>query len=158
MTTVLFPGSCDPFHNGHLEIVERAASLFEEVVVATMRNPQKSEALFTLEERQEMIAESCTHIRNIRIVSMSTLVVNVAREVGAKAIVKGLRAVSDFEYEMQMAQMNKQLTGIETLFITTGAPHSFLASRLLVEVHRYGGDVSALVPEPVARRLKEKDL
>ncbi len=156
MTVVLIPGSFDPVHNGHLEIIERAAGLFDEVVVATMRNPQKSEALFTLEERQEMLEESLAHVTNLRIVAMSTLVVNVAREVGATAIVKGLRAVSDFENEMQMAQMNEQLSGIETLFIMTGPTHSFLGSRLLREVVRYGGDVSALVPEPVSRRLKER--
>jgi pantetheine-phosphate adenylyltransferase len=158
VTTVLFPGSFDPFHNGHLEIVERAAGLFDEVVVATMRNPQKSDPLFTLEERLEMLEDSLAHVRNIRIVAMTTLVVNVARDVGAIAIVKGLRAVSDFENEMQMAQMNGQLSGIETLFIMTGSTHSFIASRLLREVVRFGGDVSALVPEPVARRLKEKAL
>ncbi|HEV2361326.1 MAG TPA: pantetheine-phosphate adenylyltransferase [Acidimicrobiales bacterium] len=156
MTSVLFPGSFDPFHNGHLEIVERAHALFDEVIVATMRNPQKAEALFTLEERQEMIEESLSHLTGIRIVSMSTLVVNVARDVGASAIVKGLRAVSDFENEMAQAQMNRQLSGIETLFIMTGSTHSFIASRLIREVHRYGGDVSVLVPEAVSRRLKEK--
>jgi pantetheine-phosphate adenylyltransferase len=156
VTTVLFPGSFDPFHNGHLEIVERAAGLFDEVVVATMRNPQKSEPFFSLDERLEMLEESLAHVKNIRIVAMPTLVVTVARDVGAIAIVKGLRAVSDFENEMQMAQMNGQLSGIETLFIMTGSTHSFIASRLLREVVRFGGDVSALVPEPVARRLKEK--
>jgi pantetheine-phosphate adenylyltransferase len=156
VTTVLFPGSFDPFHNGHLEIVERAAGLFDEVVVATMRNPQKSDPLFSLDERLEMLEESLAHVHNIRIVAMTTLVVTVARDVGAIAIVKGLRAVSDFENEMQMAQMNGQLSGIETLFIMTGSTHSFIASRLLREVVRFGGDVSALVPEPVARRLKEK--
>lgn len=156
MTTVLIPGSFDPVHNGHLEIIERAAGLFEHVVVAAMRNPQKAEALFRLEERQEMLEESLAHVANIRIVSMSTLVVNVAHEVGATAIVKGLRAVSDFENEMQMAQMNEQLSGIETLFIMTGPTHSFLGSRLIREVVRYGGDVSGLVPEPVSKRLKER--
>jgi pantetheine-phosphate adenylyltransferase len=156
VTTVLFPGSFDPFHNGHLEIVERAAGLFDEVVVATMRNPQKSDPLFSLDERLEMLEESLAHVHNIRIVAMTTLVVTVARDVSAIAIVKGLRAVSDFENEMQMAQMNGQLSGIETLFIMTGSTHSFIASRLLREVVRFGGDVSALVPEPVARRLKEK--
>jgi pantetheine-phosphate adenylyltransferase len=154
--TVLIPGSFDPIHNGHLEIIERAAGLFDEVVVATMRNPQKADALFSLEERKAMLEESTGHLPNVRIVLMETLVVNVAREVGASAIVKGLRAVSDFESEMQMAQMNEQLSGIETIFVMTGPTHSFLGSRLIREVVRYGGDVSALVPEPVNRRLKER--
>ncbi len=156
MKTVLIPGSFDPIHNGHLEIIERAAGLFDEVVVATMRNPQKSDALFSLEERKAMLEESLSHLDNVRIVLMETLVVNVARDVGASAIVKGLRAVSDFESEMQMAQMNEQLSGIETIFVMTGPTHSFLGSRLIREVVRFGGDVSALVPEPVNRRLKER--
>ncbi len=154
MTVGLIPGSFDPFHNGHLEVVERAAHIFDEVVVAAIRNPQKSEPLFDLEERREMIAESCAHISAVRIVSISTLLVNVARDVGATAIVKGLRAVSDFESELQMAQMNRSLSGVETLFIPSSSNHSFIASRLLREVARYGGDVSAFVPAPVAVRLK----
>jgi pantetheine-phosphate adenylyltransferase len=152
----LIPGSFDPVHNGHLEVIERAARLFDEVVVATLRNPQKTEALFDLGERQEMLEESLSHLVNVRIVSVATLVVNVAQEVGASAIVKGLRAVSDFENELQMAQMNKQLSGVETLFIPTSSAHSFIASRLLREVARFGGDVTAFVPEVVALRLKEK--
>jgi pantetheine-phosphate adenylyltransferase len=152
----LIPGSFDPFHNGHLEVVERASKIFDEVVVAAIRNPQKSEALFTLEERHEMIAESCAHISGVTIVSIATLLVNVAKEVNATAIVKGLRAVSDFENELQMAQMNRSLSGVETLFIPTSSNHSFIASRLLREVARYGGDVSAFVPAPVQRRLAEK--
>lgn len=155
-TTVLIPGSFDPIHKGHLEIIERASGLFDEVVVAAMRNPQKAEALFSLEERQEMIEESTAHLANVRVVAMQTLVVDVAREVGATAIVKGLRAVSDFESEMQMAQMNETLSGIETLFVMTGPTYSFVGSRLIREVVRFGGDVSALVPEPVTRRLKER--
>jgi pantetheine-phosphate adenylyltransferase len=137
-------------------VIERAARLFDEVVVATLRNPQKSEALFDLEERQEMLEESLSHLVNVRIVSVSTLVVNVAEDVGASAIVKGLRAVSDFENELQMAQMNKQLSGVETLFIPTSSAHSFIASRLLREVARFGGDVTSFVPHVVAQRLKEK--
>ena len=156
MTVGLIPGSFDPFHNGHLEVVERAAFIFDEIVVAAIRNPQKSEALFDLEERREMIAESCAHIPHVRIVSIATLLVNVARDVEATAIVKGLRAVSDFESELQMAQMNRSLSGVETLFIPTSSDHSFIASRLLREVARYGGDVRAFVPAAVAKRLEHK--
>ena len=156
MRIALFPGSFDPFHNGHLEVVESASRLFDEVIVAVLRNPQKGEPLFTLEERQEMLEDSIVHLSRVRVVSMSTLVVTVAQEVGATAIVKGLRAVTDFENEMQMAQMNQQLSGIDTLFIPTASTHSFIASRLLREVARFGGDVTALVPAPVAKRLQER--
>ena len=156
MTVALIPGSFDPCHNGHLEVIERAGRLFDEVVVAVLRNPQKAEPLFTLQEREEMLREAVVHLPNTRIVAVSTLVVEVARDVGANAIVKGLRAVSDFENELQMAQMNRQLSGIETLFIPTSSTSSFVASRLLREVARYGGDVSSFVPKVVAERLEEK--
>lgn len=156
MTAALFPGSFDPFHDGHLEIVERAHALFDAVVVAALRNPAKGEPLFDLEERKAMIAECVSHLDRVRIVSMTGLVAALAREVSAGVIVKGLRAVSDFEYEMQMAQMNQHLSGIDTLFIASGSEHSFIASRLLREVARLGGDVTALVPPPVAVRIKER--
>lgn len=156
MTIALIPGSFDPFHNGHLEVVERATRLFDSVVVAALRNPQKSQALFDLDERREMMAESMAHLPTVSIVSVSTLLVEVAHDVGATAIVKGLRAVSDFESELQMAQMNRSLSGVETLFIPTSSSHSFIASRLLREVARYGGNVAAFVPPAVERRLKEK--
>ncbi|HVB19359.1 MAG TPA: pantetheine-phosphate adenylyltransferase [Acidimicrobiales bacterium] len=153
MTVGLIPGSFDPFHNGHLEVVERASRVFDEIVVAAIRNPQKSEPLFDLEQRRDMISESCVHLDNVRIVSIATLLVNVARDVNATSIVKGLRAVSDFESELQMAQMNRSLSGVETLFLPSSSHTSFIASRLLREVARYGGDVSSFVPEPVAKRL-----
>jgi pantetheine-phosphate adenylyltransferase len=156
VTVALIPGSFDPFHNGHLDVVERAGRLFDDVVVATLRNPQKAEPLFTLVEREEMLKDALAHLPNVRIVSVSKLVVDVARDVGATAIVKGLRAVSDFENELQMAQMNRQLSGIETLFVPTTSTSAFVASRLLREVARYGGDVSAFVPKVVALRLQEK--
>jgi pantetheine-phosphate adenylyltransferase len=152
----LFPGSFDPFHNGHLEIVERASHLFDEVVVAALRNPQKSSALFDLSEREAMLKEVLAHIPAVRIVSVSTLLVNVARDVGASAIVRGLRAVSDFETEMQMAQMNHHLSGVETIFIPTSSNYSFVASKLVREVARFGGDVSAFVPPVVAEHLEKK--
>jgi pantetheine-phosphate adenylyltransferase len=156
VSIALVPGSFDPFHNGHLEVVERAAQLFDEVVVAALRNPQKASSLFDLEERRQQIADSTAHLDNVRIVSVSTLLVDVARDVDASAIVKGLRAVSDFETELQMAQMNRSLSGVETLFIPTSSKYSFIASRLLREVARYGGDVSPFVPEPVRLALEAR--
>ena len=156
MKTVLYPGSFDPIHNGHLEIIETAARLFDEVVVASMRNPQKGEPLFTLDERLAMLQESVAHLPNVRVTMFGSLVVDLAREVGADFIVKGLRAVSDFESELLMAQMNHAISGVDTLFIPSASTHSFLASKLIREIARFGGDVSSMVPAPVARRLKEK--
>ncbi len=156
MTVVLYPGSFDPIHNGHVEIVETAARLFDRVVVAAVRNPQKGEPLFTLEDRQELIGEALGHLDNVEVTMFSSLVVDLARDVGAHFIVKGLRAVSDFESELQMAQMNKRISGVDTLFIPTTSSHSFLASRLIREIARFGGSIDSMVPSCVATRLKER--
>jgi pantetheine-phosphate adenylyltransferase len=156
VTTVLYPGSFDPIHNGHIEIIEVASRLFDEVVVAAVRNPQKGEPLFSLADRQAMIAESTAELGNVRITMFASLVVDLAREVGADFIVKGLRVVSDFESELMQAQMNHAVSGVDTLFIPSGSTHSFVASKFIREIARYGGDVSSMVPEPVNKRIREK--
>ena len=156
MTTVLYPGSFDPFHNGHRELVETASYLFDEVVIAAMRNPQKGEPLFTLEERKEMIEASLAHLDNIRVVPFAKLVVDLAKDVGADFIVKGLRAVVDFDNEMAQAQANLNVSGVHTLFIPSASASSAIASKYIREIARFGGDVSSMVPDVVARRLKKK--
>jgi pantetheine-phosphate adenylyltransferase len=155
MRTGLIPGSFDPLHNGHLGVIEMASRLFERVVVAAVRNPGK-EPLFTLEERQEMLEESLAHLDNVETTSFSGLVVDLAREVDATAIVKGLRAVSDLENELQMAQMNRAMSGIDTILIPTTSTSSYIASKYVKDFARGGRDVSDMVPEPVAKRIREK--
>jgi len=152
MTRALIPGSFDPVTFGHLDVIERTARLFDEVLVAVVENPQKS-TLFTLDERTEMLAEVTGHLSNLKVDEFEGLLVDFALDRGVNAIVKGLRAVSDFEYELQMAQLNYRLSGIETLFMPTTPGHSFLSSSLVREVARFGGDVSSMVPPPVADRL-----
>lgn len=156
MAIALCPGSFDPVTNGHIDIIERTARHFDEVIVAVIRNPQKSQSLFTLEERQEMLHECTEHLPNVRIGFFKGLLVDYAREQGASAIVKGLRAVSDFDYELQMAQMNQRLADIDTFFVSTSPQHSFLSSSLVKEVARFGGDVASMVPKAVAARLAER--
>ena len=156
MATALCPGSFDPVTNGHVDIIERTARHWDEVIVAVTRNPQKAQSRFGLDERQEMLREAVDHLENVRIETLMGLVVDFAREHSAEVIVKGLRAVSDFEYELQMAQMNKQLSGIDTFFVSTSPEYSFLSSSLVCEVAKFGGDVSAMVPSGVAQRLKER--
>ena len=156
MATVLYPGSFDPFHNGHRELCETAAYLFDEVVVAAIRNPSKGDGLFSLEERQEMVAESLAHLANVRIISLAKLVVDVALEEGCNFIIKGLRAVVDFDAEMAQAQINLAVSGMHTVLLPSASANSFISSKYVREIARFGGDVSTLVPEGVARRLKEK--
>jgi pantetheine-phosphate adenylyltransferase len=156
MRRALVPGSFDPIHNGHLEVIERAATLFDEVVIASVYNPDKPAGTFSLEERRDMVTASCAHIQNITVAFFSGLLVDFAQSNDCTVIVKGLRAVSDFENELQMAQMNEKLTGILTLFLPTASRHSFLSSRLLREVARFGADVSSMVPPPVNEALKAK--
>ncbi len=158
MRTALFPGTFDPFHNGHLEIVEIAARFFDHLVVAPMRNPQKGQPLFDLDERTAMIAESVAHLPNVRLDSFSSLVVDLARQAGADIIVKGLRVASDAESELQQAQMNKAVAGIETLFIPCSSEYSFIASKYVREFARFGGAdrIGTMVPPPVFVKLKEK--
>ena len=153
MATALCPGSFDPVTLGHIDIIERSARHFDHVIVAVIRNPQKAQSLFSLEERQDMLSEATEHLGNVSIEFFKGLLVDFARDHGADAIVKGLRAVSDFDYELQMAQMNQRLSGVDTFFLSTSPQYSFLSSSLVREVARFGGDVSSMVPPYVAERL-----
>jgi pantetheine-phosphate adenylyltransferase len=152
---VMCPGSFDPVTNGHLDIIGRCAELYDEVVVAVFVNQSKS-SLFTAEERREMLTEATEQWPNVRIDAFQGLVVDYCREHQIPVIVKGLRAVSDFDYELQMAQMNRGLAGIDTLFMPTNPEYSFLASSLVKEIAKWHGDVSALVPPLVCKRLNER--
>lgn len=155
MRRCLCPGSFDPVTNGHLDVIERAASLFDEVVVAVLVNVSKK-GLFSLDERIDLLEKTCAHLPAVRVVSFEGLLVDFARQHDIPAVVKGLRAVTDFDYELQMAQMNHRLTGLETLFVATNPDYSFLSSSLVKEVASYGGDVAGLVPDVVLQRLHER--
>jgi pantetheine-phosphate adenylyltransferase len=149
------PGSFDPVTNGHLDIIGRAARLYDEVVVAVLVNQAKA-GLFTVDERIEMLHEVTAPYPNVRVESFQGLLVDFCRANDISVVVKGLRAVSDFDYELQMAQMNLGLAGVETLFMTTNPLYSFLSSSLIKDVAKWGGDVSPHVPEVVAGRLRER--
>jgi pantetheine-phosphate adenylyltransferase len=146
------PGSFDPVTLGHLDIIGRAAALYDEVVVAVGLNASKKR-MFAFEERTEMLREATAAYPNVTVDSFDGLIVDFCKSRGVQVIVKGLRAVSDFDYELQMAQMNLGLAGVETMFMTTNPLYSFLSSSLVKEVATYGGDVSGLVPEAVLARL-----
>ena len=155
MARVVCPGSFDPVTNGHLDVIGRAAGLHEEVIVAVLINITKK-SLFSVDERVDMLSEVTKGYGNVRVERFHGLLVDFCAANGVNAIVKGLRAVSDFEYEMQMAQMNYRLAKVETLFMTTTPTYSFLSSSLVKEIALYGGDVSGLVPELVLGRLQAR--
>jgi pantetheine-phosphate adenylyltransferase len=155
VTRVVCPGSFDPVTNGHVDIIERSARLFDEVVVAVLVNENKK-GLFSIEERIALLDEATAHLPNVSTDSFDGLLVDFCVSHGVDAIAKGLRAVTDFDYELQMAQMNGSLTDVDTVFIPTSPEYSFLASSLVKEVAKHGGDVSGLVPPVVLDRLGEK--
>jgi pantetheine-phosphate adenylyltransferase len=153
MTTALCPGSFDPPTNGHADVIGRAVSLFDRVVVAVIDNPSKR-AIFTAAERSALLAD--VHGEMIEVSSFSGLLVDHAREMNADVVIKGLRNIEDYEYETQMAQMNRHMTGVETLFIPTKPEYRFISSSLVKEIARLGGSVTGLVPDAVEKALKEK--
>ena len=154
----LCPGSYDPVTNGHLDVISRAAELFDEVIVAVVNLPmRKGSTLFDAEERMGFIESATEHLACVRVISFSVLVVDFAREMGAKVIVKGLRAISDFEYEFEMHQLNRlQAADIDTLYLMASPQYSFISSSGIKELATFGGRIDELVPERVAERLKEE--
>ncbi len=155
MRSVVCPGSFDPVTAGHLDVFERATHLADEVVVGVLVNPGK-QGLFSIAERLDMLREVVAPYGNIRVDSFHGLLVDYCKVNGITAIVKGLRAVSDFDYELQMAQMNYRLAGVDTLFVSTNPVYGYLSSSLVKEVARHGGDVSGLVPDAVLARITER--
>ncbi|CAB4546255.1 unannotated protein [freshwater metagenome] len=153
MRSAVCPGSFDPVTNGHIDIIGRAAALFDHVTVGVLVNQTKS-SLFTVDERIVMLEEVCAVYPNVTVQSFTGLLVDFCRDHKISAIVKGLRAVTDFDYELQMAQMNNRLTGIETLFVSTNPVYGYLSSSLVKEIAGHGGDVTGLVPDSVLKSLK----
>ncbi|MEC3915075.1 pantetheine-phosphate adenylyltransferase [Nocardia sp. CDC160] len=152
MAGALCPGSFDPVTNGHVDVITRAAEQFDEVVVTVVVNPNK-QGMFTVEERMELIREVTAHLPNVRVESWRGLTVDFAKQQGLTAMVKGVRDVNDFSYELQMAQMNRKIAGVDTYFIATNPAYSYVSSSLVKEVASYGGDVSDLLPPTVHKRL-----
>jgi pantetheine-phosphate adenylyltransferase len=154
--SALYPGTFDPPTNGHLDLIERGAKLFDRLIVAILSNPVK-DPLFTVEERVEMLKESTAALKNVSVATFDGLMVEFARKQGAKAVLRGIRAISDYEYEFQMALMNRRLAPeIETVFLQPAGRYSFVSSRMLKEVFSFGGDVSGLVPPNVLKRLRNR--
>ena len=155
MKRVVCPGTFDPITLGHIDIIKRASSIFDEVTIAVMVN-QTKQTLFTVEERIEMTREATSQYPNVKVDSWSGLLVDYCKGNDISIIVKGLRAVTDFDYELQMSQVNLQLQGVETLFLSTAPAHSFLSSSLVKEIASYGGDVSSYIPAILLERLKNR--
>ena len=156
MTTAVYPGSFDPVTNGHLDVITRGAKLFDRVIVGVLHNSSKS-PLFSVEERVKILKEATADLENVEIVSFSGLSVEFARECNAKVIIRGLRAITDFEYELQMAQTNRVLApDIDTMFLTTSLEFAYLSSTTVKEVATFGGDISKFVPEFVSREVYKK--
>jgi pantetheine-phosphate adenylyltransferase len=152
--SALYPGTFDPPTNGHLDLIERGAKLFDHLIVAILNNPGK-DPLFTVEERVEMLKESTVALKNVSVATFDGLMVEFARSQGVSAVLRGIRAISDYEYEFQMALMNRRLAPeIETVFLQPAGRYSFVSSRMLKEVFSFGGDVSGLVPPNVLKRLR----
>ncbi len=152
----IYPGSFDPMTRGHLDVIERAAAIFDTVVVAVVVNPQKREPLFTLDEREEMIREAVSHLPNVQVTHFRGLLANFVRHAGATVIVKGLRVVSDFESEMSTALMNRSLSGVDTVFLPSDPKWSFVSSTLVKEVYNLGADVADYVPPAVLNVMRSK--
>ncbi len=156
MRTAIYPGTFDPFHNGHLDITQRAAKLFDNLIVAVYQHPEKN-ALFSARERLEIARDACSGIPNVQVESFSGLAVEYAKKKNACALVRGLRAISDFEYEFEIAHMNRKLNPeVEATFLMTSLPYSFLRSSIVKEIAKLGGSLAELVPESVEQALRQK--
>jgi pantetheine-phosphate adenylyltransferase len=153
----IYPGTFDPLTNGHLDLIARGAKIVDELIVAILRNSEKGTPLFTVPEREEMIHEATREFGNVSVTTFDGLLVDFARQQGAKAVLRGIRAISDYEYELQMAMMNRKLDPeLETLFMMPAEKYTYVSSRLIKGVFQLGGDVTALVPPLVVERLKAK--
>jgi pantetheine-phosphate adenylyltransferase len=155
-THAIYPGSFDPMTTGHLDVIERAAEIFERVLVAVVVNPQKREPLFTLDERKTMLSESIAHLPNVTVSHFRGLLADYVRAENVDVIVKGLRVVSDFENEMSTALMNRSLSNVDTVFLPSNPQYSFISSSLVKEIFLLGGEIDAFVPPAVLRTMREK--
>ena len=156
MKAAIYPGSFDPVTFGHLDVIRRAASIFDELTVSVLNNTQKT-PLFSVEERVKMLREATKELKNVKVVEFEGLLVDFAKAIDAKVVIRGLRAITDFEYELQMTQTNHKLEpDVETLFLTTSIEYSFLSSTTVKEVAAFGGDITQFVPEVVVKEIEEK--